>query len=43
LRIGTRAALELATAFYAWRSLADGSKLEPAAAAVLISRTVYAD
>jgi AcrR family transcriptional regulator len=37
---GARAALELATNFYTWRSLADGSKLEPAAAAALMSRMV---
>lgn len=35
-----RAALELATDFYTWRSLADGSRLEPAAAAALMSRMV---
>ncbi|MDQ2950703.1 MAG: TetR/AcrR family transcriptional regulator [Chloroflexota bacterium] len=37
-----RAALELATDFYTWRSLADGSKLEPAAAAAVMSRMVSA-
>ena len=35
-----RAALELATNFYTWRSLADGSDLEPGAAAALMSRMV---
>jgi AcrR family transcriptional regulator len=37
-----RAALELATDFFTWRSLADGPKLEPAAAAALMSRMVSA-
>ena len=35
-----RAALQLATNFYTWRSLAEGSALEPAAAAALMSRMV---
>jgi AcrR family transcriptional regulator len=37
-----RAGLELATNFYTWRSLADGSRLEPASAAALMSRMVSA-
>jgi AcrR family transcriptional regulator len=35
-----RAAFQLATNFYTWRSLAEGSALEPAAAAALMSRMV---
>lgn len=39
-RAALRAALRLATDFYAWRALADGAKLGPSEAAALVSRMV---